>query len=261
MIAIGEKINVTSKSLGEAMKKRDEDPVLEIAHRQVEAGADYLDINIGPAPKEGPELMKWVVETVQGELEVPLSLDTTNYEAMEAGLSIHQGQAIVNSASGEPERLDKMMKLTAKYKAKVIGLCLTSQGIPRDANERVAVAAEILAKASEYGVAAEDLYLDPLILPVAVSQKDMLEVLESIRMFKQLCDPPPKTVVGLSNSSNSMPSSLKQLVDRTVLVMLMSAGLDAAILDPMDKDLMDALKTALVLRNEILYASSYLENA
>ena len=258
MIIIGEKINIMSKSLGEAMKKRDKGPILEMARKQVEAGANYLDINIGPGQKDGPELMKWLVKTVQQELKVSLSLDTTNYEFMEAGLSVHQGQAIVNSASGEPERLDKMMNLAATYKAKVIGLCLTAQGIPRDANERVAVAAEILVKASECGVAAENVCLDPIILPVAVSQKDMLEVLESIRMFKHLSDPSPQTVVGLSNSSNSIPSPLKQLVDRTVLVMLMSAGLDAAILDPLDKELMDALKTALVLRNEILYAPSYL---
>lgn len=259
MITIGERINVTSKSLGEAMKKRDAKTILEMARKQMEAGADYLDINIGPAPKEGPELMKWLVEAVQKELEIPLSLDTTNYRAMEAGLAAHKGQAIVNSASGEPERLDKMMSLAGKYKAKIIGLCLTAQGIPRDANERVAVAAEIMAKAAEYSVAVEDLYLDPLILPVAVSQKDMLEVLESIRMFKQLCDPSPQTVVGLSNSSNSMPTPIKELVDRTVLIMLMACGLDAAILDPLDIELMKAVKTAEVLRNENLYAPSYLD--
>jgi 5-methyltetrahydrofolate corrinoid/iron sulfur protein methyltransferase len=116
-----------------------------------------------------------------------------------------------------------------------------------------------MTKAMEYGVPNEDLYLDPLILPIAVAQKDALEVFESLRMFKQLADPPPKTVVGLSNISNSLPGELKPLVDRTLLAMLMACGLDAAILDPLDKEMINTLKTAEVLRNENLYAPSYLD--
>lgn len=259
MIIIGEKINVMSKSLGKAMQERNPEPILEMARKQVEAGANYLDINIGPATKGGPELMEWLVTTVQSEVDVPLSLDTTNYEAIEAGLKVHKGKAIVNSASGDPERLEKMSDLAAKYNAALIGLCLTSQGIPRDANERAAVATEILMKTMEKGIPNEDLYLDPLVLPVSVAQKDALEVMEAIKVFKQLADPPPKTVVGLSNVSNSTPEAVKSWLDRTLLAMLMAVGLDGAILDPLDRDLMATLKTALVFRNEILYCHSYLD--
>jgi 5-methyltetrahydrofolate corrinoid/iron sulfur protein methyltransferase len=259
MIIIGEKVNVMSTKLGEAMKARDPAPILEVARAQVEGGANYLDINIGPATKDGPALMEWLVTTVQNEVDVPLCLDTTNAEAMEAGLKVHKGQAIINSASGEPERLESMMGLAGKYGAKVIGLCLTKEGIPRDANERAAVAVEIMGKAMEVGVSNEDLYLDPLILPVAVAQKDALEVFESIRLFKQLADPPPKTVVGLSNVSNSAPPEVKGWLDRVFLAMVMTCGLDAAILNPLDKDLMATLKTALVFQNEILYCHSYLD--
>lgn len=260
MIIIGEKINVMSKSLGQAMQERNPEPILEMARKQVEAGANYLDINIGPATKDGPELMEWLVTTIQSQIDIPLSLDTTNYEAMEAGLKVHKGKAIVNSASGEPERLEKMSDLAAKYGAALIGLCLTSEGIPRDANERAAVATEILMKTMEKGIPTEDLYLDPLILPVGVAQKDAQEVMEAIKIFKQLSDPPPKTVVGLSNVSNSTPRTVKSWLDRTLLAMLIAVGLDAAILDPLDRDLMATLKTALVFRNEILYCHSYLED-
>jgi 5-methyltetrahydrofolate corrinoid/iron sulfur protein methyltransferase len=203
--------------------------------------------------------MEWLVTTIQSEIDVPLSLDTTNYEAMEAGLKVHKGKAIVNSASGDPERLEKMSDLAAKYNAALIGLCLTSEGIPRDANERAAVATEILMKTMEKGIPTEDLYLDPLVLPVSVAQKDAQEVMEAIKVFKQLADPPPKTVVGLSNVSNSTPDSVKSWLDRTLLAMLMAVGLDGAILNPLDKDLMATLKTALVFRNEILYCHSYLD--
>lgn len=259
MLVIGEKINVMSKKLGKAMTERNPAPIIEMAKKQVEKGADYLDINIGPSPKDGPSLMEWLVTTIQSEVDVPLCLDTTNFEAMEAGLKVHKGKAIINSASGEPERLEKMMSLAAKYDALIIGLCLSSEGIPRDANERLTVAAEIITKASELGVPTEHIFLDPLILPLSVAQKDVLEVFESLRMFKSLTDPPPKTVVGLSNISNSIPQELKPLIDRTLLSMLMACGLDAAILDPLDEELMKTLKTAEVLRNEILYAPSYLD--
>ncbi len=259
MLVIGEKINIMSKSLGPAMKERNAEPIIEMAKKQVERGANMLDINIGPATKDGLALMEWLVTTVQGVVDVPLSLDTTNVDAMEAGLKVHKGQAMINSASGEPERLEKMMSLASQYNAKIIGLTLTEKGIPRDANERVTVAVDILTKAMEKGVPPENLYLDPIIMPVGVAQKDFVEIFEALRMFKQLNDPPVKTVVGLSNASNSLPPKIKPLIDRTLLVMLMACGLDAAILDPLDKDLMNALKTSLVLKNEILYCHSYLD--
>lgn len=259
MLIIGEKINIMSKTIGPAMREKNAKPIQELAAAQVEGGANMLDINIGPATKGGPEMMEWLVKTVQKVVDVPLSLDTTNATAMEAGLKVHKGQAMINSASGEKERLESMTALAAKYEAMVIGLTLSEGGIPRDASERCIIAADILGAAEVQGVPAENLYLDPLILPIGVAQQQSIEVLEAIKMFKQLSDPPPKTVVGLSNTSNGSPQEVQSILNRTYLVMLMNCGLDAAIADSLDKDLMDVVKTIAVFKNEVLYCHSYLE--
>lgn len=259
MLIIGEKINIMSKTIGPAMRERDAKPIQELALAQVEGGAKMLDVNIGPASKGGAEMMEWLVKTIQGVVDVPLSLDTTNAAAMEAGLKAHKGQALINSASGEKERLETMMALAAKYGARVIGLALSEGGIPRDASERCIIAADILGAAAMHGVPAENLYLDPLILPIGVAQQQAAEVLEAVKMFKQLSDPAPKTVVGLSNVSNGSPKEVQTILNRTFLIMLMNSGLDAAIADSLDKDLMDAVKSVAVFTNEVLYCHSYLE--
>jgi len=259
MLIIGEKVNVMSLTIGPAMKNRDPKPIQDMAAAQVEAGANALDINIGPARKDGPEMMEWVVNTVQDAVDVTLCLDTTNAEAMEAGLKVCKKQPIINSASGEPTRLETMTSLAAKYDAKLIGLTMPATGIPRDANGRMAIAVDIMTKMAEKGVPLENLYLDPLILPIAVSQEQALEGIEAIKMFRQLNDPPLKTVVGLSNISNGALAETKPLLDRTYLTMLATVGLDAAIADPFDKELMDTVKTVRILRNEVLYCHSYLD--
>jgi len=259
MIIIGEKINVMSKTIGPAMRAREAGPIQELARAQVAGGADYLDINIGPATKGGPELMEWLVRTVQEAVDVPLSLDTTNAEAMEAGLKAHKGTAIVNSISGEKSRLEKMLPLVKKYSANVIGLALSDAGVPRDANERVAVAVDVLTALSAEGISLEKLFLDPIVMPVCVAQKDAMEVVEAIKLFKQLNDPPIKTVVGLSNVYNGCPDEVKGVIGTTFFTFLAAVGLDAAIADPIDKDFMDAVKTIKVFKNEILYCHSYLE--
>jgi len=249
MLIVGEKINVISKEIGKAMKERNPAPIQEMAKKQVAGGANWLDINIGPASKDGPELMEWLVKTVQEVVDVPLSLDTTNAEAMEAGLKVHKGKALINSASGAPERLKNMLSLAAKYNADVIGLTMTEKGIPRDANERMVIAYDIVTACAEYGVPLENLYLDPLILPIAVAQNQAMEAVEAIKMFKQLNDPPLKTIVGLSNISNGTPPQTKPVLDRVYLVVLKDAGLDAAIADPLDKELMAAAKDGDAILN------------
>ncbi len=259
MIIIGEKINVMSKTIGPAMKAREAKPIQDLAKAQTAGGADYLDINIGPATKDGPELMEWLVTTVQEAVDMPLSLDTTNAEAMEAGLKVHKGTALINSISGEKSRLDKMLPLVKKYDANVIGLALSDVGIPRDANERVAVAVDVMTALSVEGISLDKLFLDPIVMPVCVAQKDALEVVEAIKLFKQLNDPPIKTVVGLSNVFNGCPEEVKGILGRTFFTYLTAVGLDAAIADPLDKEFMDVVKTLKVYQNEILYCHSYLE--
>ncbi|MFQ5574741.1 MAG: dihydropteroate synthase [Terriglobia bacterium] len=259
MLIVGEKINVMSTEIGKAMKARDAGPIQKLAKEQVDAGANYLDINIGPAAKDGAAMMEWLVKTVHEAVDVPLSLDTTNPEAMEAGLKAHEGQALVNSISGKRERMEQLLPLVKEYDAKVIGLTMTEAGVPRDANERAATAVDILTEVVAAGVSPENLYLDPLALPMSVAQQDTKEVFEALKLFKELHDPAPKAIIGLSNISNSAPSDVKPLLDRVFLTLLMAAGLDGAILDPLDRDLIETLKTVRLFQNEVLYAGSYLE--
>ncbi len=244
MIIIGEKINVISKEIGGAMRERNPEPIQAMAKAQVDAGANMLDINIGPAKKDGAELMPWLVKTVHAVVDVPLSLDTTNVEALEAGLKVHdKGMALINSASGAPDRLQPMLGLAAKYNANVIGLTMTETGIPRDANERMVIACDIMMAAQELNITPERLFFDPLILPISVAQNQAMEGIEAIRMFKQLNDPPFRTTVGLSNISNNTPDKTKTVLDRAYLTLLVEAGLDSAIMDPLDEELVTTAKS------------------
>ncbi len=261
MIVIGEKISIIAKKVREAMTKRDPVPIQELAEAQWKAGANFIDVNTGPAEEKGEELMTWMVESIQKKVSVPLCLDTTNPAALEAGLKAHNnewGRPLINSTSNEPDRF-VMLELAGKYNAQIIGLTLGKGGLPADAEERCAIAAEIMARAAEFGVSLEDIFLDPLILQVCTMQDQALHSLKAIKMFQELNDPPMKTVVGLSNVSNGVPKQMRSLIDRTYLTLLIYEGLTAAIMNPLDKDLMDTLKTADVFLGKTLYAHSYLE--
>ncbi len=261
MLIIGEKISIIARKVREAMMKQDPKPIQELADEQWKAGAHYIDVNTGPAEDKGEELMTWMVESIQEKVSLPLCLDTTNPGALEAGLKVHNnqwGKPIINSTSNEPERF-VMLELAAKYKAQVIGLTLGKGGLPADAEERCAIAAEIMARAEEYGLPLEDIYLDPLILQVCTMQNQAVHSLKAIKMFQELNDPPMKTVVGLSNVSNGVTKQMRSLIDRVYLTLLMYEGLTAAIMNPLDKELMHTLKTADVFLGKTLYAHSYLE--
>jgi len=261
MIIIGEKISIIAKKVREAMANRDPKPIQELAEAQWKAGAHLIDVNIGPAEDKGEELMTWMVESIQEKVPLPLCLDTTNPSALEAGLKVHNnqwGRPLINSTSNEPERF-VMLELAAKYNTQVIALTLGKGGLPADAEERCAIAAEIMARATEYGVPLEDIYLDPLVLQVCTMQDQVRHALKAVRMFQELNDPPMKTVVGLSNVSNGVPKHMRSLIDRTYLTLLMYEGLTAAILNPLDKELMNTLKTTDVFLGNTLYAHSYLE--
>lgn len=280
MLIIGEKINVISIEIGGAMRERNPGPIQALAKAQVEAGADILDVNIGPATKDGAELMPWLVRIIQEVVDVPLSLDTSNNKAMEEGLKVHRGRALINSASGAPDRLHSMLGLAEQYDANVIGLTMTEKGIPRDANERMVVACDIMMAAQEHNITPERLFLDPLILGVSVAQQQAMEGVEAIRMFKQLSDPPFRTTVGLSNISNTTPDKTKVVLDRVYMILLAEAGLDSAIMDPFDEELVRAAKAiphdlprllaeleedevsaraVKIFKNEMLYAHSFVD--
>ena len=235
MLIIGENIHIIAPPVKAAIEARDAKAIQDMALRQVEAGAGIVDLNIGPQKKLGHEVMPWIVEAVQDVTDTPLSLDTTNFAAMEAGLKVCKRPAMLNSASADPARLDSVMQLAAKYGARVIALTMGVDGIPTTADGRAGIAMEQLLPAAEAaGVPVEDVFLDPLVLAVNCNQDVALETVEAIRMFKMMADPPPTTVVGLSNISNGAPPEVRPVINRTMMVMVMGAGLDSAIADPMD---------------------------
>lgn len=261
MLIIGERISIIAKKVREAMNKKDPKPIQDLAIAQWKAGAHMIDVNIGPAEEKGDELMSWMVRIIQEVVPLPLSLDTTNPLAMEGGLKAHNnqwGRPLINSTSNQPERF-VMLELASKYNAQIIGLTLGRGGIPADAEERCAIASEIMARAMEYGVSLEDIYLDPLILQISTMQDQAMMAIKAVRMFRELNDPPMKTVVGLSNISNGSPKELRGLINRTYLTLLMYEGLTAAIMDPTDKEIMAVLKTTDIFLGNTLYAHSYLE--
>jgi 5-methyltetrahydrofolate corrinoid/iron sulfur protein methyltransferase len=259
MLIIGEKLSIIAKRVREAMMKMDKGPIQDIAVSQWKAGAGMIDANIGPAEDRGEELMQWMVTTIQEAVPLPLCLDTTNYSAIEAGLKVHNnewGMPMINSTSNDPERF-LMLELAAKYNALIIGLTVGKGGLPADAEERAAIAAEIMARALEYGVPLENLYLDPLVLQIATSQDHALKVIKAVKMFQELNDPPMKTVVGLSNISNGCPKQLRPTINNYFLSLLIYEGLTAAIADP--HEVVPTVKTINVLLGRTLYAHSYLE--
>jgi 5-methyltetrahydrofolate corrinoid/iron sulfur protein methyltransferase len=234
MILIGENLNIMSQSIGSALKGREPKPIQDLVKAEVAAGVDLIDINIGPARKGGDELMDWAVKTVQAVTDKPLSLDTTNLVAMEAGLKVHRGQALINSIS--PARLDVGLPLVKNYKAAMIGLLWGEEGMPRDANERGMIAAELIYKANEAGVANEDIWIDPIAGPVSVDVSQLNACLEFMSMLGELA-PGCKSTVGLSNVSNGTPTHLRPHLNRAYLIMLMRCGLASAIVDAFDPEL------------------------
>ncbi|MDY7036142.1 MAG: dihydropteroate synthase, partial [Thermodesulfobacteriota bacterium] len=179
MLLIGENLNVISTVIGKAFKEQDPGPIAKEAKRQKEKGMDWIDINLGPARKGGPELMQFVVKTVQEEIgdTPPLCLDTSNIEAMEAGLAEHKGKAIINSIMCRPERYEKMIPLAVKYKANMIALMWGPEGLPRDENERAALAVELIYAANEAGVPNEDIFVDGIVTPVNIQQPQLMSLM------------------------------------------------------------------------------------
>jgi len=236
MILIGEHINIMSKTIGPALRERNPKPIQEMAKAEVAAGIDYLDINIGPARKAGDELMAWAVGTVQEVTDKPLSLDTTNPVAMEAGLKVHKGKALINSISLQPDRLEQGLPLAQKYNADMIGLLWGVEGMPRDANERCMLAVDLIYKANEAGIPTENIWIDPIVTPVSVEINQVKACLEFMSMLKDIA-PDCKSTVGLSNISNGTPAHLRPYLNRTCLIMLMKYGLYSAIADAFDPEL------------------------
>jgi 5-methyltetrahydrofolate corrinoid/iron sulfur protein methyltransferase len=256
-ITIGERIHCISPAIRTAMETKDPEPILKRAKEQLDAGAVYLDVNIGPAEKTGEDLMKWAVTLIQENFDnVPLCLDTANKKAIAAGISVYnraKGKPIVNSADAG-DRIS-YIDIAAENDAICIALCSKS-GVPADNDERLAYCQEMLEYGTERGMAPEDLWFDPLCLVIKGMQEKQAEMLEFVR---QLADMGFNSVCGLSNVSNGMPKAIRPIVDSVMLAMAMQCGLTSAIVNPCDLRIMETVKTADIILNKTLYADSYLE--
>ncbi len=244
MYIIGENIHIISEKVKEALKNRDSEFFMELAVKQVEAGAKAVDINLGPRKKDWDEVFPWIVQAVETVVDVPLSIDTTNVNGMEAALkTITKAQPILNSTSAEAERLEKIPALAKKYNAKVIALTMGKAGIPVGADERVTIAVEtLIPHLMEIDFPMENLIIDPLVLTVSGCQEYCPELLGAVQMLQYSWDPAPMISVGLSNVSNAVPNENRPLINRVYLAMLMGVGLQMMIADPLDKEQNDVIK-------------------
>lgn len=241
MLLIGESLNVISKVIGRAFKERDPKPIQEEALHQKKMGMDYIDINLGPAKKEGHELMPWVVQTVQEVVpDLPLALDTSNIDAIEAALKVIKpvpgASHLINSIMCRPERYERMVPLAAEHGVDFIALMWGPEGLPRDENERAALCVELLYFANEAGIPNEKIWVDGIVTPVNIQQPQLISLMEFQKMIPDMA-PGAKSTCGLSNISNGPPSHLRPILNQTYMVMLEKCGMVSVISDPLDEKL------------------------
>jgi 5-methyltetrahydrofolate corrinoid/iron sulfur protein methyltransferase len=238
MYIIGENIHIISQAVKDALAAKDREFFMELAQKQVEAGAKCVDVNLGPRKKDWAEVFPWMVQTLETVVDVPLCIDTTNVDGMEAALkTITKAQPILNSTSADPERLEKVPELAKKYGSKLIALTMTKSGIPVGADERIGIALEsLIPRCMELDIPIEDLIIDPLVLTVSGCQEYCPELIEAVRTLQFAWDPPPMISVGLSNVSNAVPRANRPLINRVYCAMLMGAGLQMMIADPLDQE-------------------------
>ena len=256
-VTIGERIHCIAPAIRKAMDERDPKPILERAAQQIAAGATYLDVNIGPAEKDGPERMMWAVKLLQENFNnVPLALDTANMKAIEAGIKVYNrtnGKPIVNSADAG-SRIG-YIDLAAANDAICIALC-SADGIAKDNEERMMHCDNMLERGLSLGMGSDDLWFDPLFLVVKGMQDKQMEVLEAIKMFS---DKGLKSTGGLSNNSNGAPKDVRPIMDSALVAMCMMQGLTSAIVNPNDRRLMETIKSCDIFKNHVLYSDSYLD--
>ena len=256
MLIIGERINSTRAHIQEAMKARSAAFMIKEAKKQVEAGADLIDINCAMSLVDEVQDMDWVISVIQSEIkDVSICIDSPNYLAIQRALEAYRadGDLFINSITGEQDRIDKIVPLAVKHNTKLIALTMGSGGMPHSAEERFSIAKDILARVADKGFKAENLYFDPLIRPISTEPAQVKEFLRSIPMIKSLG---VKTICGLSNVSYGLPN--RKVINSTFLAMAMYAGLDAAILDPTDKNIISSFKASGALLCDDEYCAEYI---
>jgi 5-methyltetrahydrofolate corrinoid/iron sulfur protein methyltransferase len=255
MFIIGELINGMYPAIAKAIVEKDKSVIQKFAQDQVSSGADALDINCGPASKQPLLDMVWLVEAVQEVVNKTLVLDSSRPQVIEAALKICRNKVIINSTTADKDKLEFLVPLAKQHNAGLIGITISTKGIPQTKDQRLELAAQIVESCVGQDFSPENLYLDPILLPINVAQSQMQDILGAISEFKIISDPMPKTIIGLSNISQG--SKLKRLINRTFLVMAQAHGLDAAILNPLDKDLINALVTGELILNKQIYCDDY----
>ncbi len=255
MVIIGESIHVIAKAVSTAIKERDAKAIQDLAKAQADSGADYIDLNVGFLRKDTEETMQWVVNTVQEVTDLPLSLDTMNPVAMEAGLKVCKKRPLLNSASGKTDSKEQMLPLAKKYNCDVVISVFTDKGMPSEADSKIESIMDTVAYANELGIPNEDIWVDPIVLPVSTAGEGQKLAVSNIEFMKIIEDVLPgiKSTVGLSNVSNGAPTELRPILNRTYLMMLGRYGLYSAIIDVLDKELMGMCKGEMPNIVDLIY--------
>ncbi|MEW6186928.1 MAG: methyltetrahydrofolate cobalamin methyltransferase [Thermodesulfobacteriota bacterium] len=256
MILIGEKINGTRKQVGQAIKERNRDLIQQLAIQQVEAGADWLDVNAGIGSEREKEDLIWLVQTVQEVTDRPLCLDSANSEALIGTLSLVKKTPMINSVSGEKKRRERLLPLISDRQCPVIMLAMDDQGIPKTVEERITIINWLIEEARDIKVKDELMYIDPLVMALSVNTESGKMALQTIEAIKERF-PEVHVVSGLSNVSFGLPA--RSLINRTFLALAIQAGLDAAILDPLDKGLRSVIRAAELILGQDRYCLNYIK--
>jgi 5-methyltetrahydrofolate--homocysteine methyltransferase len=256
MLIVGELINASRKSVKEIIENQDAAGVAKLARDQRDHGANYIDVNAGVFVGREPELLKWLVATVQNAVEVPCCIDSPDPKAIAAALAVHKGTAMINSISLEKERYDALLPLVAESKSKVVALCMSDEGMPETADQRMAIADQLVNGLVKNGVPIENIYLDPLVQPVATNNTFGGEFLQAIERITQAFKG-VHTMCGLSNISFGLPE--RKFINQTFMVMAIARGLDGAIVNPLDARMMGCILTAETLMGRDPYCMSYLK--
>lgn len=256
MKIIGEKINGTRKRVAQAISERDADFIKDLAQKQAEAGSTWLDVNAGTHPSQEPDDLIWLIENIQSVVDTPLSLDSANPKALDIAIKAVDKTPLINSISGEPERLEKILPLVAEHNCEVIALAMNDKKIPETFEKRMEIVDKVLEATRAAGVPDDKIYVDPLAMTIATMNQSAMIACNTIRAVHEKY-PEVHFTMGLSNISFGLPS--RKQVNRGLLILAMQAGLDSAILDPLDKDLQAAIVTTELLLGTDKHCLNYLK--
>lgn len=255
MIIVGELINASRKVICQAIKDKDEKYIKQIAREQVEAGANYIDVNAGVFVGQEPDYLKWLVQTVQEDLDIPCCIDSPDPKALDAALGVHRGTAMINSISLEKERYEAVLPIIAGTDLKIVALCMDANGMPETAQDRLKIADELVNALIKNSIKLDNIYIDPLVQPIATNDTfgfEFLNAMEAIKTrFKGI-----HTMCGLSNISFGLPE--RKFINQIFAAMAVGKGLDGLMVNPLNKEMMSTLLTAELLAGKDEYCLNYI---